>query len=176
MYHRSNYVVVATRFLSAILRVLLVWPGVVLAIFGFMFFIATLGDDGGQKAASRMANIAQNYRAAPAGMVMVQPCPYPDAPELNLLTESSAVPIKKRDCKPYPQAFAEVAAKERHLILVIGSGLVALGLLVELLSLLIRRRQMSRNAVYYGSINAKGERSMLFQYDKPANDKEGRNE
>ncbi|HID3655394.1 TPA: hypothetical protein ACXEV6_002899 [Serratia marcescens] len=176
MFHQPNYVVVAIRFLSAVLRVLLVWPGVVLAVIGFMFFVSTLGDSGGQKAASRMANIAQNYRAAPEGMVMVKPCPYPDAPDVKPLTESSAVPIKKRDCKPYPQSFAEVAAKERHLIIVIGSGLVALGLLVELLSLLIRRRQMSRNAVYYGSINAKGERSMLFQYDKPANNKEGRNE
>ncbi|CAI1817024.1 Uncharacterised protein [Serratia proteamaculans] len=176
MFHRPNYVVVATRFLSAILRVLLVWPGVVLAIFGFMFFIATLGDDGGQKAASRMANIAQNYRAAPAGMVMVQPCPYPDAPELNLLTESSSVPIKTQDCKPYPQAFAEVAAKERHLIIVIGSVLVALGLLVEWFSLLIRRRQTSRNAVYYGSINARGERNITLQSGETVNDKEGRDE
>ncbi|XUU47424.1 hypothetical protein ACRA7N_22025 [Serratia nematodiphila] len=176
MFYQSNSAVVATRFMSAVLRVILVWPGVVMAIFGFMFFMSTLGDSDGQKAVSRMANIAQNYRAAPDGMVMVQPCPYPTAPDLKPLTESSAVPIKKRDCKPYPQSFAEVAAKERHLIIVIGSVLVALGLLVELLSLLIRRRQMSRNAVYYGSINAKGERSMLFQYDKPANDKEGRNE
>lgn len=176
MFYQSNSAVVATRFMSAVLRVILVWPGVVMAIFGFMFFMSTLGDSDGQKAVSRMANIAQNYRAAPDGMVMVQPCPYPAAPDLKPLTESSAVPIKKRDCKPYPQSFAEVAAKERHLIIVIGSVLVALGLLVELLSLLIRRRQMSRNAVYYGSINAKGERSMLFQYDKPANDKEGRNE
>ncbi|MGQ6435063.1 hypothetical protein ACUNER_22870 [Serratia sp. IR-2025] len=176
MFYQSNSAVVATRFMSSVLRVILVWPGVVIAIFGFMFFMSTLGDSDGQKAVSRMANIAQNYRAAPDGMVMVQPCPYPAAPDLKPLTESSAVPIKKRDCKPYPQSFAEVAAKERHLIIVIGSVLVALGLLVELLSLLIRRRQMSRNAVYYGSINAKGERSMLFQYDKPANDKEGRNE
>lgn len=176
MFHQSNYVVVAIRFLSAVLRVLLVWPGVVLAIFGFVFFMSTLVDDGGQRAASQMAATAQSYRTAPAGMVIIQPCLYPDAPELKPLTESSVVPIKKRDCKPYPQTFAEVAAKERHQIIVIGNGFVALGLLVELLSLLIRHRQMSRNAVFYGSINARGERSMLFQYDKPANDKEGRNE
>ncbi|ADE63219.1 hypothetical protein GC330_00250 [Yersinia pestis] len=176
MFHQPNYVVVAIRFLSAVLRVLLVWPGVVLAVIGFMFFVSTLGDPGGQKAASRMANIAQNYCAAPDGMVMVQPCPYPDAPDLKPLTESSAVPIKKRDCKPYPQAFAEVAAKERHLILVIGSGLVALGLLVELVSLLIRRRQMSWSTVYYGSINAKGERNITLQSGETVNDKEGRHE
>ncbi|BEM75678.1 hypothetical protein SME36J_51010 (plasmid) [Serratia marcescens] len=176
MFHQSNSAVVATRFMSAVLRVILVWPGVVLAIFGFMFFMSTLGDDGGQKAVSRMANIAQNYRAAPGGMVMVQPCPYPDAPDLKPSTESSAVPIKKRDCKPYPQSFAEVAAKERHLIIVIGSVLVALGLLVELLSLLIRRRQMSRRAVYCGTINARGEHNITLQSGETVNDKEGHHE
>ncbi len=37
MFHQPNYVVVAIRFLSAVLRVLLVWPGVVLAVIGFIF-------------------------------------------------------------------------------------------------------------------------------------------
>ncbi|WP_413715446.1 hypothetical protein IBZ12_21380 [Serratia ureilytica] len=176
MFHQSNSAVVATRFMSAVLRVIFVWPGVVLAIFGFMFFMSTLGDSGGQKAVSRMANIAQNYRAAPGGMVMVQPCPYPDAPELTPLAESSAMPVKKLDCKSYPQAFAEVAARERHLIIVIGSGLVGLGLFVELFSLLIRRRQMSRRAVYCGTINARGEHNITLQSGETVNAKEGNHE
>ncbi|TXE56489.1 hypothetical protein FOT57_11875 [Serratia ureilytica] len=175
MLHQSNSAVVATRFMSAVLRVILVWPGVVLAIFGFMFFMSTLGDDGRQRAAG-MAVTAQNYRTAPDGMVMVQPCPYPDAPELTPLAESSAMPVKKRDCKSYPLAFAEVAAKERHLIIVIGSGLVGLGLFVELFSLLIRRRQMSRRAVYCGTINARGEHNITLQSGETVNDKEGHHE
>lgn len=169
MFHQSNYVVVTIRFLSAVLRVLLVWPGVILAVFGFMFFIATLGDDGGHKEASRLAETAQEYRAAPAGMVMVRLCPHADDPV------SEAVLVPERDCKPHPKTFADVAAEKRRIILWIGSVLIAFGLLVELFYLLYRRRQMSLNAVY-GSINARGERSVLFQYDKPGNDKEGRNE
>ncbi|WP_447870041.1 hypothetical protein [Serratia fonticola] len=176
MFHQSNYVVVATRFLSAILRVLLVWPGVVLAIFGFMFFMSTLGDDGGQRAASLMAATAQSYRTAPAGMVIIQPCPNPDAPESKLFLAPSVAPVKKQDCQPYLQTFADAAAKERRIILGTGSALVAFGVIAELFSALIRRRQMSRNAVYHGTINARGERSMLFQYGKPVNDKEGRHE
>ncbi|CAI1055247.1 hypothetical protein [Serratia entomophila] len=176
MFHRPNYVVVATRFLSAILRVLLVWPGAVLAIFGFMFFMSTLGDDGGQRAASQMAATAQSYRAAPAGMVMIRACPQPDDPVWDISAGPTAPPVIERDCKPYPKTFADVAVKERRIILGIGSTLLAFGVLVELCSLLIRRRQNNRSAVHYGSINARGERSMLFQYDKPANDKEGRNE
>ncbi|WJV38603.1 hypothetical protein QVN03_25105 [Raoultella terrigena] len=176
MYHQSNYVVVATRFLSAILRVLLVWPGVVLAIFGFMFFMSTLGDDGGQRAASQMAVTAQSYRTAPVGMVMIQPCPPTNVPESKLFSVPSVAPVKKQDCRPYPKTFTDVAVKERRIILGIGSTLLAGGLLAELFSLLIRRRQNSRSAVHYGSINARGERSMLFQYHKPVNDKEGRNE
>ncbi|MGP1067141.1 hypothetical protein JK621_14810 [Serratia plymuthica] len=176
MFHQPNYVVVATRFLSAILRVLLVWPGVVLAIFGFMFFMSTLGDDGGQRAASRMAETAQSYRTAPVGMVIIQPCPHPDAPESKLFLAPSVVAVEKQDCRPYPKMFTDIAAKERRIILGIGGTLLAFGVLVELCSLLIRRRQNSRSAVHYGGINARGESSMLFQYDKPANDKEGRNE
>ncbi|MGG4626864.1 hypothetical protein ACLPHD_21250 [Serratia odorifera] len=167
MFHQSNYVVVTIRFLSAVLRVLLVWPGVILAVFGFMFFIATLGDDGGHKEASRLADTAQGYRAAPAGMMMVHLCPHADDPV------SEAVLVPERDCKPYPKTFADVAAEKRRIILWIGSVLIAFGLLVELFYLLYRRRQMNLNVVY-GSINARGERSMLFQYDKPVNDKEGR--
>ncbi len=176
MFHRPNYVVVATRVLSAVLRVLLVWPGVVLAIFGFMFFMSTLGDSGGPRAASRMAATAQRYRTAPAGMVMIRACPHPDDPVWDISAGPTSPPVIKRDCKPYPKTFAEVAAKERHLIIVIGSVLVAFGVITELFSLLMRRRQMSRNAVHYGTFNARGERSMLFQYGKPVKDKEGRHE
>lgn len=150
MFHQSNYVVVTIRFLSAVLRVLLVWPGVILAVFGFMFFIATLGDNGAQKAASRMADTAQQYRAAPAGMVMVRLCPHADAPEW------AGVPVLERDCKPHPKMFADVARQERRIILWIGSVLIVLGMLVELFYLLYRRRQMDLNTVY-GSINARDE-------------------
>lgn len=150
MSNRSNYVVVPIRFLSAVLRVLLVWPGVILAVFGFMFFIATLGDDGGHKEASRMADTAQEYRAAPAGMVMVRLCPHADDHVWEV------APVPERDCKPYPKTFADVAAEKRRIILWIGSVLIAFGLLVELFYLLYRRRQMSLNAVY-GSLNARGE-------------------
>ncbi|AVN35488.1 hypothetical protein [Serratia marcescens] len=176
MFHQSNYVVVATRFLSAILRVLLVWPGVVLAIFGFMFFIATLGDDGGQRAASQMAATAQSYRTAPVGMVMIQPCPPINVPESKLFSVPSVAPVKKQDCRPYPKTFTDVAVKERRNILGIGSTLLAGGLLAELFSLLIRRRQMSRSAVYYGSINARGERNITLQSGETVHDKEGRHE
>lgn len=176
MFHRPNYVVVATRFLSAILRVLLVWPGVVLAIFGFMFFMSTLGDDGGQRAASLMAATAQSYRTAPAGMVIIQPCPHPDAPESKLFLAPSVAPVKKQDCRPYPKTFTDVAVKERRIILGIGSTLLAFGVLVELCSLLIRRRQNNRSAVYYGAINARGERNITLQSGEAVNDKEGRNE
>lgn len=169
MSNCSNYVVVITTLLSSVFRALLVWPGVVLAFFGFMFFIATLCDDGAQKAASRMADTAQEYRAAPAGMVMVRLCPHAD----DHVWE--AAPVLERDCKPHPKTFTDVARQEQRIILWFGSVLIVLGMLVELFYLLNRRRQMTRNAVY-GSINARGERSMLFQYDKPVNDKEGRNE
>ncbi|MGU5940106.1 hypothetical protein [Klebsiella aerogenes] len=150
MLNRSNYVVVITSLLSSAFRLLLVWPGVVLAIFGLIFFIATLCDNGAQKAASRMADTAQEYRAAPAGMVMVRLCPHADDPV------SEAVLVPERDCKPYPKTFADVAAEKRRIILWIGSVLIAFGLLVELFYLLYRRRQMSLNAVY-GSLNARGE-------------------
>lgn len=176
MFHQSNYVVVATRFLSAILRVLLVWPGVVLAIFGFMFFMSTLGDDGGQRAVSRMAKTAQSYRTAPVGMVIIQPCPHPDAPESKLFLAPSVVAVEKQDCRPYPKTFTDIAAKERRIILGIGGTLLAFGVLVELCSLLIRRRQNSRSAVYYGSINTKGERNITLQSGETVNDKEGRHE
>jgi len=185
MFHQSNYVVVTIRFLSAVLRVLLVWPGVILAVFGFMFFIATLGDDGGHKEASRLADTAQGYRAAPAGMMMVRLCPHADDPV------SAAVPVPERDCKPHPKTFADVAAEKRRIILWIGSVLIAFGLLVELFYLLYRRRQMSLNAVY-GSLNARGEyravtylgaantderrRSSSRDGGLSGNDKEGRNE
>ncbi|CAI1825243.1 Uncharacterised protein [Serratia marcescens] len=169
MSNRSNYVVVITSLLSSAFRLLLVWPGVVLAIFGLIFFIATLCDNGAQKAASRMADTAQEYRAAPAGMVMVRLCPHADDHVWEV------APVPERDCKPHPKTFADVAKQERRAVLWIGGVLVVLGMLYELFYLLYRRRQMSLNAVY-GSINARGERSVLFQYDKPVNDKEGRNE
>ena len=140
MFYQSNSAVVATRFISAVLRVILVWPGVVLAIFGFMFFMSTLGDDGRLRAAD-MAVTAQNYRTAPDGMVMVQPCPYPDAPDLTPLAESSAMPVKKRDCKSYPLTFVDAAEQERRDILGAGSALLAFGVIAELSSVLIRRRQ-----------------------------------
>lgn len=158
MFHQSNSAVVATRFMSAVLRVILVWPGVVLAIFGFMFFMSTLGDDGRQRAAG-MAVTAQNYRTAPGGMVMVQPCPYPDAPELTPLAESSAMPVKKRDCKSYPLTFAEAAEQERRDILGAGSALLAFGVIAELCAVLIRCRQRRQGNVYHCSVNARDEYS-----------------
>ncbi|MBE3175432.1 hypothetical protein IM282_15750 [Enterobacter cloacae complex sp. P29RS] len=150
MWNRSNYVVVITSLLSSAFRLLLVWPGVVLAIFGFIFFIATLCDNGAQKAASRMAGTAQEYRAAPAGMVMVRLCPHADDPVWEV------APVLERDCKPHPKTFTDVARQERRVVLWIGSVLIVLGMLVELFYLLYRRRQMALNAVY-GSINARGE-------------------
>ncbi|WP_201282865.1 hypothetical protein [Serratia rhizosphaerae] len=156
MSNRSNYVVVITSLLSSAFRLLLVWPGVVLAIFGLIFFIATLCDNGAQKAASRMADTAQDYRAAPAGMVMVRTCLHPDDPVWDISTGPAAAPVIKRDCKPHPKTFADVARQERRIILWIGSVLIGLGMLVELFYLLYRRRQMNLNVVY-GSINARGE-------------------
>ncbi len=150
MWNRSNYVVVITSLLSSAFRLLLVWPGVVLAIFGLIFFIATLCDDGAKKAASRMADTAQDYRAAPAGMVMVCLCPHADDPVWE------AAPVRERDCKLHPKTFADVARQERRAVLWIGSVLIVLGMLFELFYLLYRRRQMALNAVY-GSINARGE-------------------
>ncbi|HFF9829705.1 hypothetical protein V6307_10950 [Serratia marcescens] len=150
MSNRSNYVVVITTLLSSVLRLLLVWPGVVLAIFGFIFFIATLCDNGAQKAASRMADTAREYRAAPAGMVMVRLCPHADDPVWEV------APVPERDCKPHPKMFSDVARQERRAVLWIGSVLIVLGMLIELFYLLYRRRQMDLNTVY-GSINARGE-------------------
>ncbi|SQJ08985.1 Uncharacterised protein [Serratia rubidaea] len=129
MFHQSNYVVVAIRFLSAALRVLLVWPGVVLVLIGFMFFVSTIGDSGGQMAASHMANIAQNYRVAPAGMVMVHTCPHSDDPVWDITPGSAAAPVLKRDCKPHPETFVDFAKQERRIILWIGSVLIVLGML-----------------------------------------------
>lgn len=185
MSNCSKYVALATGFLSSVFRVLLVWPGVVLAFFGLIFFIATLCDNGAQKAASRMADTAQEYRAAPAGMMMVRLCPHADDPV------SEAVPVPERDCKPHPKTFADVAVEKRRIILWIGSVLIAFGLLVELFYLLYRRRQMSLKAVY-GSLNARGEyravtylgaantderrRSSSRDGGLSGNDKEGRNE
>ncbi|WP_431712573.1 hypothetical protein [Serratia marcescens] len=162
MSNCSNCVALATGLLSSVFRVLLVWPGVVLAFFGLVFFIATLCDNGAQKAASYMADTAQDYRAAPAGMVMIRTCLHPDDPVWDFSTGSAAAPVIKRDCKPYPGTFAEVAMKERRIILQIGSVLIAFGLLTELFYLQNRRRQMTRNAVCYGSINAKGEHRLSY--------------
>lgn len=150
MSNCSKYVALATGFLSSVFRVLLVWPGVVLAFFGLIFFIATLCDNGAQKAASRMADTAQEYRAAPAGMVMVRLCPHADDHVWEV------APVLERDCKPHPKTFTDVARQERRAVLWIGSVLIVLGMLIELFYLLYRRRQMSLNAVY-GSINARGE-------------------
>ncbi|MBO1810900.1 hypothetical protein J4G53_21845 [Serratia ureilytica] len=140
MFHQSNSAVVATRFMSAVLRVILVWPGVVLAIFGFMFFMSTLGDDGRQRATD-MAATAQNYRAAPAGSVMFWPCPFPQNAELAISVAPSSMQINKQDCRPYPLTFAEAAARERRIILGAGSALFAFGVIAELSSVLIRHRQ-----------------------------------
>lgn len=158
MSNCSNCVAVVTTLLSTVFRALFVWPGVVLAIFGLIFFIATLCDDGAQKAASYMADTAQEYRTAPAGMVMVmvRTCLHPDDPVWDISTGPAAAPVIKRDCKPHPKTFADVARQERRIILWIGSVLIGLGMLVELFYLLYLRRQMNLNVVY-GSINARGE-------------------
>lgn len=191
MSNCSKYIALATGFLSSVFRVLLVWPGVVLAFLGLIFFIATLCDDGAQKAASYMADTAQEYRAAPAGMVMVRTCLHPDDPAWDFSTGSATASVIKRDCEPYLKTFADVARQERRIILWVGSVLIVLGMLVELFYLLYLRRQMDLNAVY-GSINARGEyravtylgaantderrRSSSRDGGLSGNNKEGRNE
>ncbi|MBH3156874.1 hypothetical protein I5P92_13995 [Serratia ureilytica] len=130
---------------TSLFRMLFLWPGVVLAILGLLFWLARLTDDGGQRAAD-MAVTAQNYRTAPAGSVMFQPCPYPQSselPELKPFVGPSAVPApgNKPNCQPYPLTFAAAAAQERRVILGTGSALFAFGVIVELSLVLIRRRQ-----------------------------------
>ncbi|MFV1478537.1 hypothetical protein [Serratia marcescens] len=126
-------------------RMLFLWPGVMLAILGGLVWLATLTDDGGQRAAD-MAVTAQNYRTAPAGSVMFQPCSYPqpsELPELKPFVGPSAAPVpgNKSNCQPYPLTFAAAAAQERRVILGAGSALFAFGVIVELSLVLFRRRQ-----------------------------------
>ncbi|MBH3322447.1 hypothetical protein I5Q06_24100 [Serratia ureilytica] len=164
MSHPLNHTWSALCVCSASLfRMLFLWPGVVLAMFGLLFLLATFADDGGQRAAD-MAVTAQNYRAAPAGSVMFRPCPYPQGsellPELKAFAGPSAVPGNKTNCQPYPLTFAAAAAQERRVILGAGSALFSFGVIAELFTVLIRRRQRHRGAVYYGSVNSRGERSL----------------
>ncbi|HGE6737125.1 TPA: hypothetical protein ACGCBI_000553 [Serratia marcescens] len=145
---------------ASLFRMLFLWPGVVLAMFGLLFLLATFADDGGQRAAD-MAVTAQNYRTAPVGSVIFQPCPYPQNSELKLFVRLS-VPGNKPNCQPYPLTFAAAAAQERRVILGAGSALFAFGVIVELSLVLIRHRQRHRGAVYYGSVNAKDERTQCL--------------
>jgi hypothetical protein len=165
---------------AALFRVLFLWPGVALAMFGLLFLIATLADDGGQRAVG-MAVTAQSYRTAPVGSVMFQPCSYPQSSELLGLkpfAAPSAVPApgNKPNCQPYPLTFAAAAAQERRVILGAGSALLAFGVIAELFTMLIRRRQRHRGAVYYGAVNARGERSMTHRVSTSLNDKDSGNE
>ncbi|ELQ9312358.1 hypothetical protein R3D73_005414 [Serratia marcescens] len=179
MSHLLNHTWSALCVCSASLfRMLFLWSGVVLAMFGLLFLLATFADDGVQRAAD-MAVTAQNYRTAPAGSVMFQPCPYPQSselPELKPFVGPSAAPGNKPNCQPYPLTFAAAAAQERRVILGAGSALFAFGVIAELFTVLIRRRQRHRGAVYYGSVNAKGERSLTTRTGSPRNDKERGNE
>ncbi|MGP0838168.1 hypothetical protein [Serratia sp. CY85251] len=165
MSHLLNHTWSALCVCSASLfRMLFLWPGVVLAILGGLVWLATLTDDGGQRAAD-MAVTAQNYRTAPVGSVMFQPCLYPQRSqksELKPFFEPSASGDKP-NCQPYPLTFAAAAAQERRVILGAGSVLFAFGVIAELFTVLISRRQRHRGAAYCcDSVNARDERTQCL--------------
>jgi hypothetical protein len=135
-------------------RVLFYWPGLVLATLALLYALVSSGA-GDSHRIGIMADTARSYRDAPAGSVLTPACGrlvYPDFKPVSELTQNN--------CPPRPVPFAEAVKQEHRILLAFWQLLIAVGFMAEVIAMALRR---ASGATCDASVNAEGERSMLFR-------------